>query len=50
MSQSARQAGEAAPDKPERRQGLLWGVRYQVKDVSRSINFYTHKARLKLDH
>jgi len=28
----------------------LWGVRYQVKDVSRSIDFYTQRLGLKLDH
>jgi len=27
----------------------LWGVRYQVKDVSRSIDFYTKQLSLKLD-
>lgn len=27
----------------------LWGVRYQVKDVSRSIEFYTKHLGLKLD-
>jgi glyoxylase I family protein len=27
----------------------LWGVRYQVKDVSRSIKFYTEQLGLKLD-
>jgi len=27
----------------------LWGVRYQVKDVSRSIDFYTKQVGLKLD-
>ena len=27
----------------------LWGVRYQVKDVSRSVNFYTQQLGLKLD-
>ena len=27
----------------------LWGVRYQVKDVSRSIDFYTKQLGLKLD-
>ena len=27
----------------------LWGVRYQVKDVSRSVNFYTEQLGLKLD-
>lgn len=28
----------------------LWGVRYQVKDVSRSMEFYTKQLGLKLDH
>jgi glyoxylase I family protein len=28
----------------------LWGVRYQVKDVSRSIDFYTHHLGFHLDH
>src|SRR5688500_13736545 len=28
----------------------LWGVRYQVKDVSRSVDFYTRQLGLKLDH
>ena len=28
----------------------LWGVRYQVKDVSRSIDFYTQQLGFKLDH
>ena len=27
----------------------LWGVRYQVKDVNRSVNFYTKQLGLKLD-
>jgi glyoxylase I family protein len=27
-----------------------WGVRYQVKDVSRSIDFYTRNLGFKLDH
>jgi len=27
----------------------LWGVRYQVKDVRRSIDFYTRVLGLKLD-
>jgi len=27
----------------------LWGVRYQVKDVKRSIDFYTTQLGLKLD-
>src|SRR5678816_3106641 len=27
----------------------VWGVRYQVKDVSRSIDFYTRQLGFKLD-
>jgi glyoxylase I family protein len=27
----------------------LWGVRYQVKDINRSIDFYTNQLKLKLD-
>ena len=27
----------------------LWGVRYQVKDVKRSLEFYTQKLGFKLD-
>lgn len=28
----------------------LWGVRYQVGDVNRSLEFYTQKLGFKLDH
>jgi hypothetical protein len=28
----------------------LWGVRYQAKDVSRSVQFYTQQLGLKLNH
>jgi len=28
----------------------LWGIRYQVEDVSRSIDFYTKQLGFKLDH
>jgi glyoxylase I family protein len=28
----------------------LWGIRYQVKDVERSIAFYTQMLGFKLDH
>ena len=55
MNQTAKQA----PDESKRTgssaaetQGLVKdfrGVRYQVKDVSRSVNFYTQKLGLKLD-
>ena len=27
----------------------LWGVRYQTKDVSRAIDFYTHQLGFKLE-
>lgn len=27
----------------------LWGVRYQVKDVSRAVNFYTEQLGFNLD-
>ena len=27
----------------------LWGVRYQVKDVARAVDFYTQKLGFKLD-
>jgi glyoxylase I family protein len=28
----------------------LWGVRYQVTDVARSVTFYTEQLGFKLDH
>jgi glyoxylase I family protein len=28
----------------------FWGVRYQVEDVNRSIDFYTRRLGFKLDH
>lgn len=28
----------------------LWGVRYQAKDVSRAVAFYTEQLGFKLDH
>jgi len=28
----------------------FWGVRYQVKDVSRSVDFYTRQLGFTLDH
>ena len=46
MTQSAKQAGASAPDSQSIVKGL-WGVRYQVKDVSRSVNFYTQQLGLK---
>jgi glyoxylase I family protein len=28
----------------------MWGIRYQVADVAKSIDFYTNKLGFKLDH
>jgi glyoxylase I family protein len=56
MSQTAKQspeksnqAGPAAAESSSFVKGL-WGVRYQVKDVNRSVNFYMQQLGLKLDH
>ena len=55
MSQTAKQSpeesnqtGSAAADSQSFIKGL-WGVRYQVKDVKRSVDFYTRQLGLKLD-
>ena len=50
MSQTAKQSSEKSnqADSQSFVKGL-WGVRYQVKDVSRSVNFYTKQLGLKLD-
>lgn len=55
MSQTAKQspeksdqAGSSAAESQSFVKGL-WGVRYQVKDVNRSVNFYTKQLGLKLD-
>jgi len=45
MSQTAKQS---ATDSQSFVKGL-WGVRYQVKDVKRSVDFYTQQLGLKLD-
>jgi len=40
------------PSSPEEGKSFilgLWGVRYQVKDVSRSVAFYTEQLGFKLD-
>jgi len=55
MSQNAKQSSEksnqATSSAAEGQSPVmgLWGVRYQVKDVKRSINFYTQQLGLKLD-
>jgi glyoxylase I family protein len=46
MTQTAQQSSEQSSQTIV--QGL-WGVRYQVKDVSRSVKFYTEQLGLKLD-
>ena len=48
-SEKSNQAGSPATDSQSFVKSL-WGVRYQVKDVSRSVNFYTKQLGLKLDH
>ncbi|HKA18442.1 MAG TPA: VOC family protein [Blastocatellia bacterium] len=42
------QTGAIAADNKSFVKGL-WGVRYQVKDVARSIEFYSQQLGLKLD-
>jgi len=48
MTQAAKQAGSSAAESESFVRGV-WGVRYQVKDVSRSVDFYTRQLGLKLD-
>jgi glyoxylase I family protein len=51
MSETAKRASEKS-DQAASQPGFikgLWGVRYQVKDVSSSVNFYTQQLGLKLD-
>jgi glyoxylase I family protein len=47
MSQTPKQS--SATDSQSFVKGL-WGVRYQVMDVDRSVKFYTQQLGLKLDH
>ena len=46
--EKSNQTGSSAAESQSFVKGL-WGVRYQVKDVSRSVNFYTQQLGLKLD-
>ena len=48
MTQTATQSSEKSNQTESFVKGL-WGVRYQVKDVSRSVDFYTKQLGLKLD-
>jgi glyoxylase I family protein len=47
-SEKSSKAGSNAAESQSFVKGL-WGVRYQVKDVNRSVNFYTQQLGLKLD-
>jgi glyoxylase I family protein len=40
---------QGGPGEPERFVLGLWGVRYQVKDVPRSVAFYTQQLGFRLD-
>ena len=48
MSQTAQETSKKSGDSQTFVKGL-WGVRYQVKDVKRSVEFYTQQLGLKLD-
>ena len=47
-SEASREAGSDVKEQQSFVVGL-WGVRYQVKDVSRSVAFYTKQLGFKLD-
>lgn len=47
-SEQSNRAGSSAAESKSFVKGL-WGVRYQVKDVKRSVQFYTETLGLKLD-
>ena len=49
MSQTAQQSTQKSAAESQAIVKGFRGVRYQVKDVSRSINFYTQQLGLKLD-
>ena len=53
-TQRGKQSAAAVQDAPSGKEEQsfvlgLWGVRYQVKDVGRSIDFYTQQLGFKLD-
>jgi glyoxylase I family protein len=53
MNQTGNKSTTTSQEQPsseaERFIKSLWGVRYQVKDVSRSVDFYTRQLGFKLD-
>ena len=52
MNQTTKQSSADSSQVGSRNQAFksFWGVRYQVKDVSRSVNFYTQQLGFELDH
>lgn len=49
MNQAARQSSATSSGSARSFIRSLWGVRYQVKDVARSADFYTQQLGFKLD-
>jgi len=50
---TATQSSEKSSQAGSRRESVVksfWGVRYQVKDVTRAVHFYTRYFGFKLDH
>lgn len=52
ISQTAKQSSDKSSQTGGKQAAVksFWGVRYQVKDVSRSVDFYTQQLGFKLDH
>jgi glyoxylase I family protein len=52
MTQLAQEGPEkrGSPGKVQTFVRDIWGIRYQVQDVARSIDFYTNKLGFKLDN
>jgi glyoxylase I family protein len=50
MNQAAKQPAATSSGSAKSFVRSLWGVRYQVKDVTRSAEFYTQQLGFKLDH
>ena len=49
MTQASTHSSAAPADSASNFVRSLWGVRYQVKDVNRSADFYTQQLGFKLD-
>jgi glyoxylase I family protein len=52
MNQKAKQSSEKSDQQTANSQSIvkgLWGVRYQVKDVKRALNFYSQQLGFKVD-